>query len=81
MNLTARQVTVLKLLADGASVEDMAHVLYLSEETIRTHRKALYRRMRVSNAAHAVATGFRLGILRADIIEYAFDRGSYGQAR
>jgi DNA-binding NarL/FixJ family response regulator len=38
--------------------------LFLSEDTIKTHARRLFRKLDVSDRAQAVALGFRMGLVR-----------------
>lgn len=44
-NLTARESEVTLLIARGYSVKKIAEVLYISQETVRTHSKKIYRKL------------------------------------
>lgn len=61
--LTKRQRQILQLIADGTSTAKVAHALGLSEETIRTHTKAILARLDARDRAHAVATALRSGLI------------------
>ncbi|MEJ7876256.1 MAG: response regulator transcription factor [Solirubrobacterales bacterium] len=61
--VTRRQRQILQLLADGQSTTDVAHMLHLSAETVRTHTKAALARLDARNRAHAVAIGLRTGLI------------------
>jgi len=60
--LTARQVEVLRLLAQGRSNKEIARILELSESTVKIHLAAVYRALRARNRTEAVviAGGVRL---------------------
>jgi two-component system NarL family response regulator len=61
--LTKRQRQILQLYADGQPTRRIAHQLGLSAETIRTQTKGLLSRLGARDRAHAVAIGFRTGLL------------------
>jgi DNA-binding NarL/FixJ family response regulator len=61
--LTAREVEVLRLLADGASTADIAGRLAYSESTIKTAIHALTQRLSLRNRSHAVAWALRAGLI------------------
>jgi ATP/maltotriose-dependent transcriptional regulator MalT len=58
--LTDREWEVLDLLSGGASTEDIARLLVLSTETVRTHLKNLYRKLEVRNRDDAVEAAAKL---------------------
>jgi len=62
-SLTPRQREVLTLLAEGASTEEIAKALALSEETVRNHIRQLLRRLGVHSRLAAVAYARRHRLL------------------
>lgn len=61
--LTMREAEVLRLLADGLSNLAIAGRLVISEETAKTHVRHLLAKLGARSRAHAVALGFRHGLL------------------
>jgi DNA-binding NarL/FixJ family response regulator len=61
--LTARQVEILKLAAQGLSMRVIAERLVVSPATVQTHFKNIYGRLGVTNRAAAVAEAMRLGVV------------------
>ncbi|HEY7278903.1 MAG TPA: AAA family ATPase [Trebonia sp.] len=61
--LTAREVEVLDLLADGLSYTEVAERLILSEKTVGHHVSAVLRKLSEPTRARAVATALRQGII------------------
>jgi DNA-binding NarL/FixJ family response regulator len=61
--LTRRQGQILQLYADGQSTARVAKRLGLSEETIRTHTKAVLARLNARDRVHAVAIAMRLSLI------------------
>lgn len=57
--LSERETEILQRMADGLSSRNIAYVLGISEDTVETHRKNIYRKIDVKNAAQATAYGFR----------------------
>ena len=62
--LTERELQVLHGMAQGRSNAEIGRELYLSEDTIKTHARRLFRKMGVNDRAQAVASGFRWGLVR-----------------
>lgn len=61
--LSEREHEVLDGLARGLSNYDIGKELFLSEDTVKTHARRLYRKLGAADRAQAVANGFRWGIL------------------
>ncbi len=62
--LSAREIEVLKLLADGHVYKTAAEVLSVSVDTIRFHIRNIYEKLHVHSKSEAVLKAFRTGILR-----------------
>ncbi len=62
--LTEREMQVLKGMAQGKSNGQIGRDLYLSEDTVKTHARRLFRKLGVNDRAQAVALGFRWGLVR-----------------
>ncbi|HET7481938.1 MAG TPA: LuxR C-terminal-related transcriptional regulator, partial [Actinomycetota bacterium] len=45
------------------STKEIAEQLFVSEETVKTYLKQLYRKLSVRDRAEAVAEGFRRGLV------------------
>jgi DNA-binding NarL/FixJ family response regulator len=60
---TRRELEVLALLADGLVNREIAARLFLSEETIKSHVCHLLAKLHARSRAHAVALGFRRGLI------------------
>jgi LuxR family transcriptional regulator, maltose regulon positive regulatory protein len=61
--LTEREVTVLRLLRSTLSLREIGQQLYLSPNTVKTHTKAIYRKLGVPTRRDAIARGHEIGIL------------------
>ena len=57
------ELAVLRLLASELSARDIGGELFLSANTIRTHTRAIYRKLGVNSRADAVARAAVLGLL------------------
>ncbi len=63
VDLTERELQVLRGMSEGKSNSEIGRSLYLSEDTIKTHARRLFRKLEVNDRAHAVASGFRMGLV------------------
>lgn len=61
--LTAREVQVLQLVADGRGTTEIARELYLGESTVKTHLNRIFHKLGVSNRTQALAVAIREGLL------------------
>jgi DNA-binding NarL/FixJ family response regulator len=61
--LTERELQVLRGMSQGKSNGQIGRELYLSEDTVKTHARRLFRKLDVGDRAQAVALGFRHGLV------------------
>ncbi len=61
--LTERELQVLVGMSQGKSNAGIGRDLYLSEDTVKTHARRLFKKLGVSDRAQSVAIGFRMGLL------------------
>lgn len=61
--LTEREQQVLRGMSEGLSNSQIGKELFLSEDTVKTHARRLFRKLDVSDRGHAVAEGFRRGLI------------------
>jgi DNA-binding NarL/FixJ family response regulator len=61
--LTERELQVLLGMSQGKSNGQIGRELFLSEDTIKTHARRLFRKLGVKDRAEAVAHGFRQGLV------------------
>ena len=61
--LTPRELAVLRLLAAGKRIRDIAASLGLGEETVRSHLKKAQAKLGVRDRTHAVAQAIRLHLI------------------
>lgn len=62
--LTEREMQVLTGMSRGRSNAEIGKELYLSEDTVKTHARRLFRKLNAADRAQAVAIGFRWGLVR-----------------
>lgn len=62
--LTAREVEVLALVAEGVSNRDIATKLFIGEGTVKSHVKAILAKLDATSRTEAVAIAGRRGLLR-----------------
>lgn len=65
LGLSRREGQVLALIAQGLSHQEIADWLTVSHETVRTHVKAILRKLQARDRAHAIARAYRLGLITA----------------
>lgn len=61
--LTERELDILQELSDQKSTREIGEALFLSEDTVRGHLKAIFRKLQVRDRAEAVSEAFRRGIV------------------
>lgn len=61
--LTRRELAVLRGLADGLSYTEVAHTLFITPNTVKTHVSSLYRKLGVERSAQALRAARQLGML------------------
>jgi DNA-binding NarL/FixJ family response regulator len=63
-SLTERELQVLTGMSRGRSNAEIGRELFLSEDTVKTHARRLFRKLGAADRAQAVAVGFRWGLVR-----------------
>jgi DNA-binding NarL/FixJ family response regulator len=61
--LTGREVDVLRLLQGSMSLAQIASELFLSRNTVKTHAKAIYRKLGATSRSEAVRIGRRRSLI------------------
>lgn len=61
--LTDRELTVLQELTHGKSTREVAEHIHVSEETVKTYLKQIFRKLDVHDRTEAVAEAFRRGLV------------------
>ena len=60
---TMREIEVLQLISEGLVNREIGNRLFLSEETVKSHVRHLLAKLQARSRAHAVAVGFRRGLI------------------
>ncbi len=61
-NLTAREIEVLELIAEGMINKEIAKQLYISEKTVKNHVSNIFRKLNVSDRTQAAIYAFKHNI-------------------
>jgi DNA-binding NarL/FixJ family response regulator len=64
IELTRREMEVLIGMSHGRSNAQIGADLFLSEDTVKTHARRLFRKLSAADRAQAVAIGLRQGLIR-----------------
>jgi two-component system NarL family response regulator len=64
VQLTPRELSSLRLLADGKANKEIAHELHISERTVKTHLGHLFEKLGVTSRTEAVKVATRRGLIR-----------------
>jgi DNA-binding NarL/FixJ family response regulator len=59
LTVTERELQILRGMTDGYSNLEIARQLFVSEDTVKTHARRLFRKLGANDRAHAVALGMR----------------------
>jgi DNA-binding NarL/FixJ family response regulator len=62
--LTGRELNVLELLARGKSNKEIGVSLYISETTVKSHLRSIFRKLNVLSRTEAISVASRRGLIR-----------------
>ena len=62
--LTGRELNVLQLLARGKSNKEIGVSLYISETTVKSHLRSIFRKLNVLSRTEAISVAGRRGLIR-----------------
>jgi len=63
-SLTGRELNVLELLAQGRSNKEIGVNLYISETTVKSHLRSIFRKLNVLSRTEAITVASRRGLIR-----------------
>ncbi len=61
--LTDREMSILKLVAEGLSNMDIANRLFVTEQTVKFHLSNIYRKLNVANRTEATRYAYKAGLI------------------
>jgi DNA-binding NarL/FixJ family response regulator len=64
MGITQRESEVLRAIVDGLNNRAVAEKLFISEDTVKTHVRSIFRKLSVTDRSQAVALALREGIFK-----------------
>lgn len=62
--ITDRESQILYKVANGLTAREIAHALYISIETVHSHRTAIKCKLNARNTAHMIRRSYEEGILQ-----------------
>jgi two-component system NarL family response regulator len=65
-DLTEREITVLRLVADGKTNKEIANSLDLSEKTVKNHVRNIFHKLQVYDRTQAAILGIRKGLIELE---------------
>ena len=66
MRLTPRELSALRLMADGKANKEIAAALDIAERTVKTHLGHLFEKLGVTSRTEAIRVATRRGLVRMD---------------
>ncbi len=66
LDLTEREITVLRLVADGKTNKEIANNLDLSEKTVKNHVRNIFHKLQVYDRTQAAILAIRKGLIELD---------------
>ena len=61
--LTARELEILRLIADGEGNKSIAHLLGISNHTVKFHISSIFEKLHVSSRTEAIRAGVKQGLI------------------
>ncbi len=69
VSLTSRETQILNYIANGNSNKQIAHILQISEQTIKNHVSNILRKLNANDRAHAVVLAIRYGWISTEELQ------------
>ncbi len=63
-SLTERELSILRLVAEGMSNLDIANRLFVTEQTVKFHLSNIYRKLAVANRTEATRYAYKAGLIQ-----------------
>jgi DNA-binding NarL/FixJ family response regulator len=63
--ISKRETEILKLISLGCSTKDIANQLHVSNETVKSHRKNLFKKLSAVNSANLIREAFHQDIIKS----------------
>ncbi|HXI01235.1 MAG TPA: response regulator transcription factor [Sphingobacteriaceae bacterium] len=63
IHLTTREIQILKLIAEGFTAAEIAKQIFISAQTVNSHRKKLIEKLEVRNSVELVSKALRQGLI------------------
>lgn len=67
--LTSREIEIIKLISQGRSNKKIADTLFLSELTVKTHLKNIFKKLNVSNRTEAALFAINNGYIHKEAVD------------
>lgn len=64
VQLTTRELEVLRLISDGLTNKEIAQKLFIAESTVKLHSKTLFEKLQVTTRTEAMRVGLERGLVR-----------------
>ena len=71
VDLTTREIEVLRAVAEGSPNRQIAQQLWLSEQTVKYHLTNLYRKLNVTSRTEAVRSAYERGLIESPVLRMA----------
>jgi DNA-binding CsgD family transcriptional regulator len=70
LELTEREIEVLRLLCNGFTSMEIANILHISKRTVEFHKAALFNRLGTRNENELIRVALYLGLIKVDELDF-----------